>query len=513
MKFCEWIDYRARVDAGKPAIICGDLQLSYAGLAQGIAGLAAVLQHEFGITEGDRVAWLGNNSPRVIEALFACARLGAMLVPLNWRLAVPELVQILDDAGVVLLIVGDDQLEAAGSVIEQLHNCRPVHAYPNPRTDSRYGSWPALQPMPGNGGKKITGYPDELDRPVLILYTSGTTGKPKGVVLTQAALGWSAVNSVKMHAMTAADHVLMVLPMFHAGGFNIHTLPALFAGATVTLQERFEAGAVLAEIASGRPSLVGLVPAHINALVAHPDWGETDFSHLRCVTTGSTFVPESCIDAWDERGVHALQVYGATETCAVAIHQTLDNVQATKGSVGYAAEHCRVLLVDDDGRQVPKGTHGEILIKGANVFKEYWRNPSATESALRNGWFHTGDIGFQRADGSYVISDRKADLIISGGENIHPAEVESILMEHPEIIEAAVIGQADERWGEVPVAFVVTLADSRLDQAAVLGLFEGRLARFKHPRWVKFVDQLPRNAMGKVEKFMLRKQLTKDREF
>ena len=507
MNFSHWIEQRARVDGERPAIICGNLQYSYSELAARITGLAAVFQHDFKIRQGDRVAWLGNNSPRVIEALFACARTGAILVPLNWRLAVPELVQIVKDAGAVLLIVGQDQVETAAMVAGQLSGCRVVHAYGAPQTESSAGTWPALQASTGQGTRELKDRRDAPESPVLILYTSGTTGSPKGVVLTQAALAWSARNSVCMHDMTAADHVLMVLPMFHAGGFNIHTLPALFCGATVTLHEGFEPGSVLAEIATGRPSLVGLVPAQIQAMVAHPDWGETALSHLRCITTGSTFVPDSCVDAWVERGVPALQVYGATETCAVAIHQTRANATATTGSVGYAARHCKIRLIDEHLRQVPLGEHGEILIKGANVFKQYWRNPPATEAALRDGWFHTGDIGFQRADGSYVIADRKADLIISGGENIYPAELEAILLEHPDIVEVAVIGQPDARWGEVPVAIVVTTIASRLDENAVQDLFTDRLARFKHPRRVKLVDTLPRNAMGKVEKFALRKQI------
>ena len=320
-------------------------------------------------------------------------------------------------------------------------------------------------------------------------------------------LMWSARNSVAMHEMNVSDQILMVLPMFHAGGFNIQTLPALSVGATVILHEGFEPGSVLTEINSGGITLAGLVPAQINAMLAHPDWDNTDMSRLRCITTGSTVVPDSCIQAWQDRGVPALQVYGATETCAVAIHQRVDNAVSTRGSVGLAAEHCRVRVVNDDGLDLPPGEHGELLIKGPNVFKTYWCNPEATAEALSDGWFHSCDIGFQRPDGSFVISDRKADLIISGGENIYPAELEAILNVHPQIIDAAVIGRFDERWGEVAVAFVVTATGSDLTEDEILSMFENRLARFKHPREVKLVAQLPRNAMGKIEKFELRKMI------
>jgi len=193
--------------------------------------------------------------------------------------------------------------------------------------------------------------------------------------------------------------------------------------------------------------------------------------------------------------------------CAVAIHQTCANADATAGSVGFAARHCQIRIVDTDGHDVMAAENGQILIKGPNVFKEYWYNSMATENALRKGWFHSGDIGYCRPDGAYVISDRKADLIISGGENIYPAELEAILDEHPEIAEAAVVGEPDERWGEVPVAVVVMKKDGHMDEEGVRALFKNRLARFKHPQRVMLVDELPRNAMGKVEKFELRKQI------
>jgi fatty-acyl-CoA synthase len=287
---------------------------------------------------------------------------------------------------------------------------------------------------------------DRSGQPVLILYTFGTTGRPKGAVLTQYTLLCSAQNSVAMHDMTADDRILAVLPLFHAGGLNIQTLPALYVGAAVILHPGYEPGAVLASIASDLPSLTALVPAQIKPLLAHSDWPRTDMNQLRCMTTGSTFVPDSCIEPWIERGVAPLKVYGATETCAVAIHQTCANADATAGSVGFAAKHCQIRIVDNDGHEVMAGEHGQILIKGPNVFKGYWHNSVATGNALRGGWFHSGDIGYRRPDGAYVVSDRKADLIISGGENIYPTELEAILDEHPEIAEAAVVGEPDERW-------------------------------------------------------------------
>ena len=515
--FSRWIEHWTHAAPDKTAIVFNGWHSSYAELEDGITTLAAVFIHDLGINEGDRVAWLGNNSPRLLESLFACARIGAILVPLNWRLAVPELQQVIDDAGIKLLLVGEDQLEAAVAITEQSDTCQPVHAYESHaykggRTGSRSDSWPAMQELQDRVSEVHTDLSDRSESPVLILYTAGTTGQPKGVVLTQDALAWSARNSVAMHDMTADDRILMVLPMFHAGGFNIQTLSALSVGASVYLQEGFEPGNVLRQIVQCKPTMTGLVPAQIQAMVAHPVWAGTDVSSLRSVTTGSTFVPQACMDVWLERGVTALQVYGATETCAVAIHQNCENAVTTKGTIGYAAENCDIRIVDDNSHDVAVGMHGEILIKGPNLFKEYWRNSSATADALSDGWLHTGDIGYQRPDGSYVISGRQADLIISGGENIYPAELEVILNEHPEIIEAAVIGLADERWGEVPVAVIVISGDSKLDQQDVQGMFKDRLARFKWPKRVIMVDRLPRNAMGKVQGFELRQLIAKNLE-
>lgn len=504
MNLCSWIDAQAVTEPGKTAIIFDGQLTSYSELADGVARLAAVMRDSLRIQTGDRVAWLGNNSPRIIESLFACARIGAILVPLNWRLAAPELLHILDDAGATLLIVGEDQLQAGLAIASQLENCQVVHAYGRLKVDSPANAWPALETLLPLASGIVSADADEPENRVLILYTSGTTGKPKGVVMTQSMLIWSARNSVAMHDMTASDHILMVLPMFHAGGFNIHTLAALSVGATLTLHEGFEPGAVLEEISSGRPTLTGLVPAQISAMAVHPGWEKTHMGHLRSVTTGSTYVPATCLDIWKGRGVTTLLVYGTTETCAIAICQTRANIESTIGSAGKAAENCTIRIADDNGVEVPVGEHGEILVQGPNVFEKYWRNPAATSVALVDGWLHTGDIGYQRPDGCFVIADRKADLIISGGENIYPAELEAILNEHSEISEAAVIGQPDERWGEVPVAFVVTIPASELNEEGVLALFKHRLARYKHPRRVRLVTQLPHNAMGKIEKFELR---------
>ena len=452
---------------------------------------------------GDRVAILAANHPDYLVLLYACARLGAMLVPLNWRLAVPEQVYILCDASVKALIVE----EAFAPVVEPLTKALP---------DVRIVG---LDYAPANGaslaqlleGASGDGRNPGVDTsvPLLIVYTSGTTGRPKGAVLRQEALLWNGVMSQHMHDLTAEDHVLTVLPFFHVGGLNIQTTPALQLGATVTLHARFAPEAALEAIEHDRPTLTVLVPATIQAMLEHPRWEATELGSLRAVTTGSTQVPQRLVDAITQRGVPVLQVYGSTETCPVAVYTRLSGDLRRPGSTGLPGLVCEAKIVDDGGSEVAPDTPGEVVVRGPNVFFEYWGNAQATAEALRDGWYHSGDIGTRDADGHFFIHDRKKNLIISGGENIYPAEVERVLHAHPAVAEAAVIGRPDARWQEVPVAYVVRRAGAAADAAEIEGFCLEQLARFKVPREFVFVDDLPRTALGKVQHFRL-KELVAD---
>jgi fatty-acyl-CoA synthase len=323
----------------------------------------------------------------------------------------------------------------------------------------------------------------DLSCPLLVVYTSGTTGRPKGAVLRQEALLWNAVMSQHMHGLTADDCVLTVLPLFHVGGLNIQTTPALQLGATVLLHQKFTPEAALSANARDRP---------------------TDLSSLRAVTTGSTQVPQQLIDAVQARGVPVLQVYGSTETCPIAVHTRIGGDLTRPGSTGLPGLMCEARVVDDSGHEVPAGTAGEVLVRGPNVFFEYWGNEAATSEALRDGWYHTGDVGTRDRDGYFTIHDRKKNMIISGGENIYPAEIERVLAEHPAVAEAAVIGRPDARWQEVPVAYVVRRPGTTIDGESLKRHVAEHLARFKIPRDVLFVETLPRNALGKVQHFHLR---------
>lgn len=484
MNLADTIDRNAAFTPEKPALHFQGETWTYAHFAHRISTVAHALHARFGVGRRDRVAILSLNHPDYLVLLYACARLGAMLVPLNWRLATPELLFILADADVRLLIVADgfDAVATATSTrVIALDALRDLS--PTTHVDSD-ADWSA---------------------PLLIVYTAGTTGRPKGAVLTQQALLANAVMSQHMHAMTSDDHVLTVLPLFHVGGLNIQTTPALQLGATVTLHARFTPEETLRAIAQDKPTLTVLVPSTIQPLLDHPHWQHTDVSSLRAISTGSTLVPQGLVDAVQARNVPVLQVYGSTETSPIAVYTRLGGDLSRPLSTGLPGLLCEARIVDDAGREVSANIPGEVEVRGPNVLTEYWRDPTATAEALHEGWFRTGDIALHDNDGYFTIHDRKKNMIVSGGENIYPAELERVLLEHPHIAEAAVIGIPDPRWQEVPIAFVV--ARTTISAADVRAHLVSQLARFKVPREVVFVEELPRNALGKVQHFRLRERM------
>lgn len=489
MPLADWIAHRAEWSPEAVAIRFEDEEISYATLERRVCGWATALAEEHRIRAGDRVAYLGLNRPLVLELLFACARLGAIFVPLNWRLAPAEQRQVIAHASPAVTLV-EPELRAA---LESEPSVTLGSESPYVRTGE----------AASHAGFRVA----DDDTPVLLVYTSGTTGGPKGVLLTQEALFWNALNSVAAHDLTRTDHVLSVLPMFHVGGLNIHTTPALYAGARVTLHSRFDPGRTLAAIAAERPTLFLAVPPVSLAMIHHPDWDSTDLSSLRLVAMGSSVVPEAAIRPWLARGVPVTQVYGLSESAPVAICLRREDAERKVGSCGKPAIHCRARVVDDAGRDVAAGERGEIWLRGPNLFREYWNDPATTAAAFTDGWFHTGDVGHRDGEGFFWIDDRKKDVVISGGEKIYPAEIENVLLDCEAIAEAAVVAGNDLRWGEVPVAFVVARPGSGLTIECVRELFEGRLARYKHPREILLVDALPRNAMGKVQKEELRARL------
>ena len=445
--------------------------MTYAEMASRIDARARGLAAN-GIDRGDRVAWYGLNHPEVFVLLFACARLGAILVPINWRLAQAEVAEIIADC-------------QPGLMIHDRHFREQALALPDIRVAAVDNRLPA-----GSPDRRREALEDD---PLLLVFTSGSTGKPKGVVLTQNALSCNAEMSIEAHRMGPDSSVLNVLPLFHVGGLNILPTPAFSVGATVMLHERFDPDAACAALQEATHAIT--VPTVLQAIIDSDGWKSADLSSLLCIGIGSTDVPVSLIQAVQSRGVPVIQIYGATETGPLAIYQQVDEAIATTGSIGRAGSKCGVRIVRD-GQDTDDGKPGEIWVKGGNVTKEYWRNPDLTASALQDGWFRTGDVARRDENGLYWFVDRIKHVIISGGENIYPAEIERILRDVSGVLEVAVVGRNDPKWGETPVAVVV--ADAGISSDEILGSLHGRIARFKRPKTVVFVDALPRNAMGKV---------------
>ncbi len=478
-----WLRRHGALDGGKAAIVFESQNpLSYAQLDKWVDAAAGQLQTRYGIGKGERVAYLGMNDPAIIVLLFACARLGALLVPVNWRLAPAEISFIVADCKPKVVFYGPAFAEtgedAAQSIGASADPCEEVHAWRG-----------------GEGDFEETG---RIDDPVLIVYTSGTTGRPKGAVLSQRAIFVNALNSLDMHEMRRSDKILVLLPLFHVGGLNIQLTPALYAGATVYLHASFDPAAAYKAIARVQPDLLVLVPAMMAAMIELPEWKTADFSSLRCLTTGSSLVPVDLIASFEARSVPVIQIYGSSETCPIAVYQRPGEGATHPKSTGKAALHTKIrLVVRLDQIISDPDIDGEIEILGDHVMDGYWRNEAATRDSFHDGWFRTGDIAHMDGEGNVYFQERQTNLIISGGENIYPAEIERIIQVLENVIEVSVVGMPDDKWGAVPVAAVV-VAKNGPDEAAIRAVLEAHLARYKLPRKIVFFETLPRNAMGKI---------------
>lgn len=498
----DWIACHAACTPDRVAVRYGAADWSYGALASEAARMAATLAAS-GVGRGDRVAFLGLNSPHELALLAACARLGAIFMPINWRLTLHEQRQLLADSRPALLLVDANFAAACAKLGAGLDGATLVTQGEAPAPPwLSYAEFVArgagAAPPAAAGGPQDT---------LLLCYTSGSTGVPKGVMLSQHAVRVNAEHSVELHAMTASDIVLTTLPLFHVGGLNNQTTPALRAGATLVLHPKFDVEPTFDAIERERVTLTVLVPAQLMAMFAHPRWANADLSSLRMITTGSTIVPEHVTRTVHARGIPLVPIYGSTETCPIAA--CLDPADALRkaGSTGRAARHCELRLVDEVGADVAPGARGEVLVRGPNVMSGYWMQPQASAAALAGGWFHSGDLGHIDADGFLWIDGRVKDLIISGGENIAPAEIENVLLECDDIAEASIVGAPDARWGEIVVAVVAAREGRTLDAERVLALLDGRVARYKHPKRVVFVDALPKTALGKVRKEDVRRLL------
>ncbi len=497
----DWIAHNAANLPNKTATIelpSGRRQ-TYTQMHERVGRIAGWLE-ELGIERGDRVGVLALNSTDMLDIIFATWRIGAVHLALNFRLTASELDYIIGNAEPRLLIF-DQELSATVSELT-------VSIDHLVETDGQGGDTDFEARV--RAAACITEMVDlEPDDQCMLMYSSGTTGLPKGVIITHGMMLWANVNAGAPMRCSEDMVSLAVMPLFHIGGLQVFSCPALFAGGVAVIMRTFDPGATLDAIGDkelGVTHFLG-VPAIYNALRDHPKNPGTDFSGLRLALAGAETVPESLVNWWFERGVIVQEGYGMTENTASCCVLSREDVPQHVGSAGKALRHTQIRIVKDDGNDAAPGELGEIWCRGPVVTPGYWRQPEANDETFVDGWLRSGDIGSRDAEGFIYVEDRLKDMYISGGENVYPAEIENILYELDEIREVAVIGVADERWGETGCAVVVLREGSALGGEAIIEHCRSRLARFKHPTHVVFVDELPRTATGKVLKFELRQTI------
>jgi len=493
-----WLSRRAALSPQKTALVYEDQQWTYAEFSRRANTLAHALR-ALGVCAGDRVGYLDLNHPNFFLSLFATANCGAIFVPLNFRLTAPELSFIIRDAGLHTLIHD----EAFAPLVDQIRDELPCRELVCNVAREGVRSFDSLFKDQRDTDLDT---PVSSDEVAWIMYTSGTTGRPKGAMLTHGNILWNNINANMAFDTRAEDTTLVCAPLFHIGGLNVTPITSFMKGARVVLLRSFDPGQVLDLITRHRVTTMFGVPAMFLFMSQHPAFADTDLSSVRMFICGGAPVPEALIKLYGARGIAFAQGYGLTETAPFATFVPVGDALRKVGSAGLPPFFTDVALVDDEGHEVATGERGEVVVRGPNVMKGYWNRPDATAEVIINGWFHTGDIGVRDEDGYFYIVDRKKDMIISGGENVYPAEVEDCLYGHPDIAEVAVIGVSDPKWGETVRAVVVAKPGTTPTEAEILDFTQGRLARYKQPRSVVLTDSLPRNPAGKVLKFELRER-------
>ncbi|MGA2303635.1 MAG: long-chain fatty acid--CoA ligase [Acidimicrobiales bacterium] len=471
----------------------GDMAQRATGLAGGLAG--------HGVGRGEVVALLSYNSPEFLETIFAANYLGAIAMPINWRLAAPEVRYILEHSGARALVCDERLIDLANEAIEGMDGAL-LRVCASPAAPAGWTALPDVR-VRHWGEPRVPAAADDVHR---LMYTSGTTGRPKGVMITHANLAWKNLAHIVEFGFTSDDLGLACGPLYHVGALDLTTTTLIAAGATTIIHRAFDAADVVDELERSRVTTVWLAPAMVNAIMALPDIEQRDLSSVRVVINGGEKMPIPLIERVTRAFPRAwfADAYGLTETVSGDTFLDRDSLISKLGSVGRPCLFLDLDIWDQQGASVPAGERGEIVMRGPKVFKGYWRDPEATAAAFAGGWFHTGDIGVRDDDGYLYIVDRFKDMIVSGGENIASSEIERVLYEHDAVLEAAVVARPDDRWGEVPVAFVVLRDDATATDDEVLEHCRSQLARFKVPKEIVFLSALPRNPSGKVLKRELR---------
>lgn len=468
-----------------------------------------------GIKPGDRVATLLKNGIEFIELYFACAKLGAVLVPINWRLAAAEIVYILADAKVSALVFDEEFDQPLATLYASEKNPDSLQCYLRVEADAGGESTAsqvfseaytelaksskADEPPIGAGDEDL----------LFIMYTSGTTGRPKGVMHSHTGMMWAQLTSLTTSDMRGDDRFLLPLPMFHVGCL-VPMSQLVHRGATGVIMRDVDMAQMFQAIDQERISIFMAVPALLQFMLLFPDREKYNLSSVRWIATGAAPVPLSLLSDYEALGIAIYQAYGLTESCGPGTLLSPQDAKTKAGSAGQPQMHTELKVIDEQGNSILPGSEqvGELLLAGRHIMKGYWNNPTASAEVLKDGWLYTGDLVTIDKDGCITICDRKKDMIISGGENIYPAELENILSDSPEVQEVAVIGIVSKKWGETPLAIIVPAVGQNPSSESLISFAKQQLAAYKVPQIYTFVDALPRNPSGKLMKPALRKQFS-----
>lgn len=496
---------RANLTPNREALydLTSGIRYTYARLNERANRTANFLREKYGVQKGDRVSILAHNSIAYVDLLFGLGKIGAVLAPLNWRLTSRELIYIVNDCQPKVLIVGPEFASVLDEMRAEIHveQFISLEGASLPDAESYEES---LEQASGSEPKRPV---IEADDAYCILYTSGTTGRPKGAILPHRQILWNAINTVISWGLSEKDVSPILTPMFHSGGLFVFLVPLFYAGGRIVMARSFDPDASLQLIVDEKCTVILGVPTLFQVWMNSPQFEKTDFSHVRFFISGGAPCPPSLIEAWSNaKGVTMRQGYGLTEVGVNCFSMTDEDALRKMGSVGKPIFHSEMRLVDVDCKDVPVGEAGELIIKGPHVCAGYWNNADATTQALKDGWFHTGDMARMDEEGYFYIAGRFKDMLISGGENVYAAEVEAVFREHAAVADAALIGEPDDKWGEVGLMIVACKPNQTVEAEELLKFCAGRLAKYKIPKRIEFVESLPYSPYGKVIKAELKNQ-------
>jgi fatty-acyl-CoA synthase len=502
----DWIKKWSFLQPNKRALIFEEHPFTYQEVNLRTNQLSHFLL-ELGIQKGDRVSVLLYNCHQYIETFFALSKIGAILVPLNWRLAGPELEFIIKDSGSRILIFDTEFVEVVASLRLNLNLSNGNYiSVGSPCPDWAKDYEKCLLENPVHEPHLEVSIGDE--DPHILMYTSGTTGIPKGAILSHRKTFFNALNADIFYNLTSKDIMIVSRPMFHSGGLLVEAAPVLYKGGSLILKKRFRPNEILETIQKYRVTLLELPATVYQFILLECDLSQYDLSSVRCYFTGGERVPKAMLKEYYRKGITISQIFGQTEASTITFLSPDDAVLKI-GSVGLPVFHGEVRIVDKMGKDVSPAEVGEIIIRGPTLMSGYWNRPDLTSETIRDGWLYTGDLAKTDEEGYVYIVDREKDMYISGGENIYPAEIEKVLHSHPKIFDAGIVGVPDEKWGEVGKAFIVIKPGETMSNGEIFEFLKGKVAKYKIPKYVEFIEELPKTASGKIQKFLLKERHNK----